>query len=130
MTKLVEEAVINSDVLVDVLVQVGFLDKAFEDGNVSRIDSSYGREGANTYSITVEKEVSLNSIENLSSEQLMKAKEVSNKIDEGRSEYVPQYISPLEFVFKILSNEDGQGIDTEKLEKLIKERLSSNFNIK
>ena len=59
MTKLVEEVVISSDVLVDVLVEVGFLDKAFVDGEVSRIDFSHGQDGVNTYTVTVEKEVSL-----------------------------------------------------------------------
>ena len=48
MTKLVEELVISSDVLVDVLVQVGFLDKAFADGNAYRIDCEYGRDRLNT----------------------------------------------------------------------------------
>ena len=62
MVKLVEEVVISPDVLVDVLVQVGFLDKAFEDGKVTNVDYIPSLRGESTYSITVEKEVSLKDI--------------------------------------------------------------------
>lgn len=109
MTKLVEEFNVESEVLANALVKSGLVDEKFMDGNVARIEVYHGLDGVNTYNITVEKEVSLKDIEikdskelvgfdymsrpiyagnnnALSSEQLNKVKEVSNKNDEGRNE--------------------------------------------
>ena len=123
MTKLVEEVVISSDVLVDVLVQVGFLDKAFEDGNVSRIDSSYGREGANTYSITVEKEVSLKDFEG-------ECDSCAHTYEE-KEEDSPQLVSPLEFAVNLITNLNEQANkDDENAKKIADEFLKRINSIK
>ena len=120
MTKLVEEVVISSDVLVDVLVQVGFLDKAFTDGNVSRIDSSYGRDGVNTYAITVEKEVSL--------------KEVNGDCEscahtyEEKKDDAPQFVSPLEFAVNLITNLNEQASKDEENAKKIADEFIKRLN--
>ena len=114
MTKLVEELVISSDVLVDVLVQVGFLDKAFVDGNAYRIDCEYGRDRVNTYTIKVEKEVSLNSVNG-------DCESCAHTYEE-KKEDAPQFVSPLEFAVNLIANLNEQASkDDEQAKKFATE---------
>lgn len=134
MTKLVEEFIISSEVLANALVKARVVDETFTEGTVAHIEAyedGFGR--VDTYSIKIEKEVSLKDIKCSYPTHTCGYENGDNEgrpIDEEKKEDAPQFVSPLEFTLNLIANLNEQASKDDDAKKFATEFIKRVNSVK